>query len=70
MASLPSGLTGPEIVELSNRHTTFEWSAQASVDPLPVEGASGCKFWTPEGKRHLDFNSQHVCVNIGHGATF
>ena len=24
-------------------------------------------FWTPEGKRFLDFNSQLMCVNIGHG---
>jgi taurine--2-oxoglutarate transaminase len=23
-------------------------------------------FWTPEGKRYIDFNSQLMCVNIGH----
>jgi taurine--2-oxoglutarate transaminase len=23
-------------------------------------------FWTPDGKRYLDFNSQLMCVNIGH----
>ena len=33
----------------------------------PVAGAKGCWFWTPEGKRYLDFNSQLMCVNIGHG---
>ena len=27
----------------------------------------GVYFWTPEGKRFLDFNSQLMCVNIGHG---
>jgi taurine--2-oxoglutarate transaminase len=32
-----------------------------------VAGARGCWFWTPEGKRYLDFNSQLMCVNIGHG---
>jgi taurine--2-oxoglutarate transaminase len=32
-----------------------------------VAGAKGCWFWTPEGKRYLDFNSQLMCVNIGHG---
>ena len=26
-----------------------------------------CYFWTPEGKRYLDFNSQLMCMNIGHG---
>jgi taurine--2-oxoglutarate transaminase len=60
-------LTGDEIVELCRRHTLFEWSAQAAVDPIPVERAKGIYFWTPEGKRFIDFNSQLMCVNIGHG---
>ncbi len=29
--------------------------------------ASGVHFWTPEGKRYIDFNSQLMCVNAGHG---
>ena len=29
--------------------------------------AKGVYFWTPEGKRFIDFNSQLMCVNIGHG---
>ena len=62
-----NGLTGQTIVDLTKRHTIFEWSAQAAVDPIPVAGAKGCWFWTPEGKRYLDFNSQLMCVNIGHG---
>src|SRR5918992_2843959 len=60
-------LTGEEIVSLARRHTLFEWSAQSKVDPIPVAGAKGCWFWTPEGKRSLDFNSQLMCVNVGHG---
>ncbi len=60
-------MTGPEMVELTRRHTLFEWSAQSKVDPIPVAGAKGCWFWTPEGKRFLDFNSQLMCTNIGHG---
>jgi taurine--2-oxoglutarate transaminase len=60
-------MTGTEIVELSKRHTLFEWSAQARVDPIAVAGAQGCWFWTPEGKRYLDFNSQLMCTNVGHG---
>ena len=65
--ALTSGLDGKTIVELTKKHTLFEWSAQAAVDPIPVAGAKGCWFWTPEGKRYLDFNSQLMCVNIGHG---
>jgi len=60
-------LTGDEIVELCRRHTLFEWSAQAAVDPIPMARAKGVYFWTPEGKRFIDFNSQLMCVNIGHG---
>jgi taurine--2-oxoglutarate transaminase len=60
-------MTGEEIVALSKRHTIFEWSAQRTVDPLPVVRAKGVYFWTADGKRYLDFNSQLMCVNIGHG---
>jgi taurine--2-oxoglutarate transaminase len=60
-------MTGEEIAQLCRRHTLFEWSAQAAVDPIPVARAKGIYFWTPEGKRFIDFNSQLMCVNIGHG---
>ena len=60
-------MTGEEIVALSQKHTIFEWSAQSKVDPIPVARAKGIYFWTPEGKRYIDFNSQLMCVNIGHG---
>ncbi len=59
-------MSGAEMVELTKRHTLFEWSAQSKVDPIPVAGAKGVYFWTPEGKRFLDFNSQLMCTNIGH----
>src|SRR5262250_3400747 len=60
-------LTGQEIVDLTKKHTLFEWSAQSKVDPIPVARAKGIYFWTPEGKRFIDFNSQLMSVNIGHG---
>src|ERR1700732_669414 len=60
-------MTGQEIVALSKKHTLFEWSAQSKVDPIPVARAKGIYFWTPEGKRFIDFNSQLICVNSGHG---
>ena len=50
-------MTGDEMVALTKQHTLFEWSAQSKVDPIPVAGAKGSYFWTPEGKRYLDFNS-------------
>ena len=62
-----TAMTGEEIVALSKKHTIYEWSAQRSYEPIPVAGAKGVYFWTPDGKRYLDFNSQLMCVNIGHG---
>src|SRR5712664_973207 len=67
MSMIAETMTGEEIVDLCRRHTLFEWSAQAAVDPIPVARAQGIYFWTPEGKRFIDFNSQLMCVNIGHG---
>src|SRR4026209_1378984 len=60
-------MTGQEMVALSKQHSLYEWSAQAHVDPIPVARSKGIYFWTPEGKRFIDFNSQLMCVNLGHG---
>ncbi len=60
-------MTAHEMVELTRKHTLFEWSAQQAVDPIPISHAKGCYFYTPDGRRFLDFNSQLMCVNIGHG---
>jgi taurine--2-oxoglutarate transaminase len=60
-------MSGEEMIALARRHTIYEWSAQSKADPIAVERAKGIYFWTPEGKRYIDFNSQLMCVNIGHG---
>jgi taurine--2-oxoglutarate transaminase len=60
-------MTGDEMIALTKKHTLYEWSAQSKVDPIPVAKAKGIYFWTPEGKRFIDFNSQLMSVNIGHG---
>ena len=61
------GLSADEVVELSKRYTLYDWSAQSKVSPLPVDRAEGIYFFTTDGKRYLDFNSQLMGVNIGHG---
>ncbi len=60
-------LSAEEITELCLRHTLYDWSAQSGLNPLPVAGASGVHFQTVDGRRFLDFNSQLMCVNAGHG---
>jgi taurine--2-oxoglutarate transaminase len=67
MTVTSASMSGQEIVDLCRRHTMYEWSAQAAADPIPVARAKGVYFYTPEGKRFIDFNSQLMCVNIGHG---
>ena len=60
-------LSPEEIVERSKRYTLYDWSAQSKIMPLPVDRAEGVYFYTTDGKRYLDFNSQLMGVNIGHG---
>lgn len=55
-----------EMIEKCQDHTMYTWSAQGDVEPIPIERAEGLYFWTPEGKRFLDFNSQLMSVNVGH----
>lgn len=56
-----------DILPLSMRHNFWTWSAQAQVEPIPVERAEGVYFWDTDGNRYLDFNSMTMCSNIGHG---
>ncbi len=60
-------MTSQEIVALNRAHTFFSWSIQGAIDPIVVDHAEGVWLYTPEGKRILDFNSQLMSVNIGHG---
>jgi taurine--2-oxoglutarate transaminase len=60
-------LTADEILRLNREYTFFSWSAQAKVNPIVIDRAEGVYFWDPDGKRYIDFNSQLMSVNIGHG---
>ncbi len=60
-------MTTEEIVALNRAHTFFSWSVQGAVDPIVVDRAEGVWLYPPDGDRILDFNSQLMSVNIGHG---
>src|SRR5437667_465384 len=60
-------LSAEEIAELCVRHTLYDWGAQTDLKPLPVVSAKGIYFHTADGRRFMDFNSQLMCVNAGHG---
>jgi len=63
----PHRLTTDEILRLNREYTFFSWSAQAKINPIVIDRADGVYFWDPDGKRYIDFNSQLMSVNIGHG---
>ncbi|MFL5722463.1 MAG: aminotransferase class III-fold pyridoxal phosphate-dependent enzyme, partial [Chloroflexota bacterium] len=63
----PGTMTSDQIVALSRKHTFFSWSVQGALDPIAIDHAEGVYLYTPEGDRILDFNSQLMSVNIGHG---
>ncbi len=67
MAVTRHRLSSEEILRLNREHTFFSWSAQAKIDPIVIDRAEGIYFWDPDGKRYIDFNSQLMSVNIGHG---
>jgi taurine--2-oxoglutarate transaminase len=62
-----TAMSSEEIVALSREHTFFSWSVQGQLDPIAIDRAEGVYLYTPEGRRILDFNSQLMSVNIGHG---
>ncbi len=51
---------------LDKAHVFHSWSAQGSLDALPIASAEGSYFTDYAGKRYLDFSSQLVNVNIGY----
>lgn len=67
IGTAPGALTTDEIVAFSREHTFFSWSAQGAIDPIAIDHAEGVWLYTPDGDRILDFNSQLMSVNIGHG---
>jgi taurine--2-oxoglutarate transaminase len=53
--------------DLDRAHVFHSWSAQGSLNPFVIAGAQGIEVWDDEGNRYLDFSSQLVNINIGHG---
>ncbi len=60
-------MTSTKIVEMNRDYVFFSWSVQSQVNPIPAVRSAGVYFWDADGKRYLDFSSQLMNVNIGHG---
>ncbi len=58
---------GERVRALARAHVIHSWAAQGRADPLAVAGGEGCWFHDLDGRRYLDFASQVVNLNLGHG---
>ena len=56
-----------DVIKNNLDYTLFSWSKQGGLNPLNIQRAKGVYFWDSTGKKYLDFNSQLMNVNIGHG---
>lgn len=61
--------TAKDILQNNLDYTFFSWSQQGGLDPLNIASAEGVYLQDQSGKRYLDFSSQLMNVNIGHGRT-
>lgn len=56
-----------QILQDNLDHTLFSWSKQSGLNPINAERGEGVYIWDRDGKRYIDFSSQLMNVNIGHG---
>jgi taurine--2-oxoglutarate transaminase len=47
--------------------TLASWTTQKTWNPISMTKAEGVYFWDADGKRYIDWSSQLINVNIGHG---
>ena len=56
-----------EILKNNLDYTLFSWTQQGGLNPINAHKASGSYIYDRDGKKYLDFSSQLMNVNIGHG---
>jgi taurine---2-oxoglutarate transaminase len=56
-----------QILQNNLNHTLFSWTKQEGLSPMNIERAEGVYLYDRNGTRYLDFSSQLMNVNIGHG---
>ncbi len=60
-------MTNQEIIDNCLDHTLFSWGKQAGLSPINAHTAKGVYVTDRDGKQYIDFSSQLMNVNIGHG---
>ncbi len=59
--------THDKAVQDCKDYTLFSWTKQAGLNPIHIDKAEGVYLHDTDGKRYIDFSSQLMNVNIGHG---
>ncbi len=59
--------TNAELVDKNKAFTLTSWTAQDSWNPITMDRAEGVYFWDADDKRYIDWASQLINVNVGHG---
>ncbi|MEM4597740.1 MAG: aminotransferase class III-fold pyridoxal phosphate-dependent enzyme [Thermoplasmata archaeon] len=54
-------------VKINSELTYGTWRKQEGWNPLLIKRAEGIYFEDHNGKRYMDFSSQLMCSNLGHG---
>ena len=54
-------------VSVTKQYTYGTWRSQKGWVPREIVSAEGCYFTDASGQRFLDFSSQLMCSNLGHG---
>lgn len=60
-------LTHQQLVQKNRDFTLTSWTAQKEWNPISMVRGEGVYFWDADNKRFLDWSSQLINVNIGHG---
>lgn len=63
----PDAASAEQVRTDDRAHVFHSWSAQGHIDPLPIARAEGVRFYDYDGNGYLDFASQLVNANLGHG---
>jgi taurine--2-oxoglutarate transaminase len=56
-----------QIIQNNLDYTLFSWGKQGGLNPINAHYAKGSYIYDRDGKKYLDFSSQLMNVNIGHG---
>ncbi len=59
--------TQEQIIKNNLEYTFFSWAKQSGLNPLAIKSARGVYMYEHSGRKIIDFSSQLMNANLGHG---